>query len=195
MDGTKKLILDTALDMISVRGFDSVSVRDICGKVGIKESSLYYHFTNKRAILDTLVDNFRDMSESMYRSLYDSLGNVASFSPEKMVALTLKYYTDYLNGDEFNKLIHIMHIEQNNSDDIAALYTTMLFEWPTSIFKLCFELLIKSGTFPNISADSLAAIYCSVIYSVYFEQASSRIPVRDAVGILYNRLLFLFSIF
>ena len=46
---TKEKILDVALTLFSQHGFQSVSIRDICKQVSIKESSLYYHFTNKRA--------------------------------------------------------------------------------------------------------------------------------------------------
>ena len=50
-DSTKERILDISLQLFSQYGFSAVSIRDICGQVHIKESSVYYHFTNKRAIL------------------------------------------------------------------------------------------------------------------------------------------------
>lgn len=38
---TKDKIFDTALDLFSKKGYDSVSVRTIASEVGIKESSIY----------------------------------------------------------------------------------------------------------------------------------------------------------
>lgn len=52
---TKEQILEEALKLFSVKGYDAVSVRDILRAVGIKESSLYYHFKNKQDIFDTIV--------------------------------------------------------------------------------------------------------------------------------------------
>lgn len=53
---TKERIIETALDLFSKKGFEAVSVRDISGKIGIKESSLYYHFKNKQEIFEVIVD-------------------------------------------------------------------------------------------------------------------------------------------
>ena len=55
---TKDRILETALSMFSEHGYDPVSIRDICGAVGIKESTVYYHFKNKQDILDSLFIRF-----------------------------------------------------------------------------------------------------------------------------------------
>ena len=57
---TKEKIMDVALHMFSERGYEAVSIRDICGEVGIKESTLYYHFKNKQDILDSLVAKFKN---------------------------------------------------------------------------------------------------------------------------------------
>ena len=50
---TKDRILEIALDLFSKRGFSAVSIRDISSTVGIKESTIYYYFTNKQDIFDT----------------------------------------------------------------------------------------------------------------------------------------------
>lgn len=45
---TKDNIIEQALRLFSAKGFEAVSVRDIARAVGIKESSLYYHFKTSR---------------------------------------------------------------------------------------------------------------------------------------------------
>ena len=52
MNTTKERILDVSLELFSQRGYSAVSIRDICKGVGIKESSVYYHFENKQNIFD-----------------------------------------------------------------------------------------------------------------------------------------------
>ncbi|MBE3554734.1 MAG: TetR/AcrR family transcriptional regulator [Thermicanus sp.] len=51
---TKNKILEIADDFFSRKGYTGVSIRDITGEVGIKESSLYKHFKNKEEILQTI---------------------------------------------------------------------------------------------------------------------------------------------
>lgn len=51
MNDTKQRILDVSLDLFSRSGFSAVSIRDICGQVQIKESSIYYYFKISRLFL------------------------------------------------------------------------------------------------------------------------------------------------
>lgn len=64
---TREMIVETALELFSQRGYDGVSVRDIARAVGIRESSLYNHFENKRAIFDAIVDFCVQQSEVYFR--------------------------------------------------------------------------------------------------------------------------------
>ncbi len=67
---TKAKIMDVALHMFSERGYEAVSIRDICGEVGIKESTLYYHFKNKQDILDSLFIRFEEHVNSLLNVLH-----------------------------------------------------------------------------------------------------------------------------
>ena len=73
MEHTRQKILEVSLALFSVHGFSAVSVRDICKEVGIKESSLYYHFQNKRAILDELLHRFEAIAEEQMARLEQAL--------------------------------------------------------------------------------------------------------------------------
>ncbi|MCI7263965.1 MAG: TetR/AcrR family transcriptional regulator, partial [Clostridiaceae bacterium] len=52
---TKQEILNASLNLFSVQGFEATSISQIADAVGIRKASLYSHFENKQAILDTLV--------------------------------------------------------------------------------------------------------------------------------------------
>jgi AcrR family transcriptional regulator len=51
----REQILDAAAQMFSERGYKETSTREIAEAVGVKQSSLYYHFANKQEILATLL--------------------------------------------------------------------------------------------------------------------------------------------
>ena len=53
---TKDQILEVALDLFSVRGYEATSISQIADAVGLRKASLYSHFANKQDILDTLVE-------------------------------------------------------------------------------------------------------------------------------------------
>ena len=53
----KQKILEAALELFSIQGFEATSVSQIADAVGIRKASLYSHFESKQAILDALVKN------------------------------------------------------------------------------------------------------------------------------------------
>ena len=57
--GTKREILDAALELFSVQGYGATSVSQIADAVGIRKASLYSHFSSKQEILDTLFGALR----------------------------------------------------------------------------------------------------------------------------------------
>ncbi|ADU27217.1 TetR/AcrR family transcriptional regulator [Ethanoligenens harbinense] len=55
---TKQEIFNSALSLFAQKGYDGVSIRDIAKAVGIKESSIYNHYSSKRSILDEICRRF-----------------------------------------------------------------------------------------------------------------------------------------
>lgn len=53
----RSLILDTALDLFSTRGYFSTSVHHIQKQAGVSIGSIYHHFKNKEAIAKALYDD------------------------------------------------------------------------------------------------------------------------------------------
>ena len=52
---TKREILNAALDLFSVHGYEATSTAQIADAVGIRKASLYSHFSSKQEILDELI--------------------------------------------------------------------------------------------------------------------------------------------
>ena len=53
---TKEEILMESLRLFAYSGYSGVTMRDIAEKVGIRQSSLYKHFTGKQEIFDSIVE-------------------------------------------------------------------------------------------------------------------------------------------
>jgi len=49
-------ILDSALNLFSLRGFDAVGVQEVVEAVGLTKPTLYHYFNSKRGLLDTLIE-------------------------------------------------------------------------------------------------------------------------------------------
>lgn len=55
---TRERILGVAEELFADKGFPSTGIDEIAGKVGIAKSVIYYHFRNKQAILDAIIERF-----------------------------------------------------------------------------------------------------------------------------------------
>ena len=56
---TKELIFDAFIELTSALGYETVSMRDIARKVGIKVPSIYNHFEGKHRILEYVYDYYK----------------------------------------------------------------------------------------------------------------------------------------
>lgn len=55
-DDIRSRILDVARELFATDGFDATSVKQIAKRVGLSDAALYYHFKNKREILNAVWD-------------------------------------------------------------------------------------------------------------------------------------------
>jgi TetR/AcrR family transcriptional repressor of nem operon len=66
---TKTEILDSALRLTALKGFDAFSYRDIAKEVAIKTSSIHYYFPTKSDLAIALVDRYTAYVSAMMNEL------------------------------------------------------------------------------------------------------------------------------
>ena len=150
---TRDKIMDVALNMFSERGYEAVSIRDICGEVGIKESTLYYHFKNKKDILDSLIEKFRSHIDGLLShvdEITDKPAQKKGKNADPSLQMVDSYMIDSYLFDPFcNLMLRLMMIEQFHNEEMRALYEKTLFTDPYEIQMNVFRKLAKSGTIPD----------------------------------------------
>jgi AcrR family transcriptional regulator len=56
---TRALLRDSLLELMRERGWDELSVQDVCGRANIGRSTFYLHFPNKEALLRASFEDLR----------------------------------------------------------------------------------------------------------------------------------------
>lgn len=165
MNETKQKILDISLELFSQKGYSAVSIRDICKYVQIKESSIYYHFKNKQAILDDLLYRFEDAATQMMRKLEQSLaepmGQAGGNFYEKVCEC---FFEEYLMDGFCNKMMRLLAIEQFSNEEIRKSYHLWMFDKPLQFQSKVFALLTNIGYIQNADSEYLATKYYAPIY-------------------------------
>ena len=150
---TRDKIMDVALHMFSERGYEAVSIRDICGEVGIKESTLYYHFKNKKDILDSLIEKFREHIDSLLVHVDEITAEPDQKKKKKGDDIGAQMMDSYMMDsylfDPFcNLMLRLMMIEQFHNEELRELYEKTLFTDPYEIQMEVFKRLATVGTIP-----------------------------------------------
>jgi AcrR family transcriptional regulator len=73
----QKEILDAALDLISQKGIQGLTIKNLSGKIGISEPAIYRHYENKTELLLTILGLFKDSSGKIFEDeLQKDLGSI-----------------------------------------------------------------------------------------------------------------------
>jgi len=191
---TKDNILGIALDMFSVKGYNAVSIRDIGKAVGIKESSIYYHFVNKNDILGTLFKQADQLSENLKNVFNSTLAAATDIKEEAFVGAGVAYLGKYLLNEQIYKIIGMLTIEKQTNEEAARIYHDMLFKVPLDHHKNVFKLLMELGYIIPDTQEHLASEYQAIILFVFQKYFSgciitpeSKISARDELKELLIR--------
>ena len=164
---TKSLIKETALDMFAKKGYNNVSIRDICGVVGIKESSLYYHFTNKQAIMDALLVDVNEFIEERRKNFDLEFAKAEEVSVEAMCSVAAGFVKIYLCDPLIYRMISVLTIERMADSRAADAYRRIVFELPLEQQTRVFSEMIKRGFIRENDPAVLASEYYSIIYFAF----------------------------
>ncbi len=155
---TTNKILEEAAALFAHKGFDGVSVHEIASTVGIKESSLYNHFSSKAAILDALLDNFvKDKSTS--RPSEQELNMMLDImQPEEIFKNLLIYFGQHVSPI-FTKTAMIVTNEKYRNQKAAEIYYRYVVKDSVDYYENLIRRMINKGLVKKVDARRFAEQY------------------------------------
>ena len=85
---TKEAILHKSLYLFSQKGYSATSIREIASAVGIKESSIYAHFSGKEDIFRSVIAKY-DFCQAILTNLEELKNNpleVLKYKTEQLIS-------------------------------------------------------------------------------------------------------------
>ena len=145
---TKQEILEAALELFSVQGFEATSIAQIASAVGIRKASLYSHFENKQAILDAIVKEVLEQyaAHSIFARA-DWQRDVGSFPQTsddavKMIQGQVRYI---LHDPAISRARKMLVIEQFQNPELANLQTKQNYSDVLGYFTGLMKRLIRQS--------------------------------------------------
>lgn len=172
-EDTKHKIIENALELFALRGYDAVSVGDIAKSVGIKAPSLYNHFPSKQAIFDAIVEDTARQYEADTGKINIHVQNAAQdisvFTgiTEDVLFEKLRQIFEYsLHNKTVSRFRRMMTIEQFRSPELAELYSERYVERLIAYHSGIFRALIATGEIADGDTEALAMMYVAPVLAL-----------------------------
>ena len=166
---TREEILEAALELFSVNGYEATSISQLADAVGIRKASLYSHFSNKQEILDTVVETvlkgYADHS-IFVRANWDDVeytGDKAGMTADDAAQLVQGQMRYILHDPHISKGRKLLMIEQFRNQELAELQTKQNYTDVLNYFQGMMGFLIREGTLRDADTAIMAAQFASPI--------------------------------
>ncbi|WP_303871089.1 TetR/AcrR family transcriptional regulator [Acetobacterium wieringae] len=182
---TREIILEEALNLFAVKGYQSVTVKEIAHAVGIKDSSLYKHFDSKQAIYDTLLEWMNQKFEetvTFYRLPQGEIESVArEYGRNDLIWLKKAceaVFLFFLKDPQAAKFRRMLTIEQYKSDNAAKTLNSWFFNDAIRFQTDLFKEMIKQGSFRDGPPQIIALQFYGPFYTLLCQY--DQLPEKEA---------------
>lgn len=198
---TKREILNAALDLFSVHGYEATSIAQIADAVGIRKASLYSHFSSKQEILDELIkvtlDGYNKHSVFAKADWSDRTftKNISDITPDTALQMVLGHVNYILHDPQISKSRRMLTIEQFQNTTLKALQTKQNYTDVMRYFTGLMSFLIERGKLKNNNPEIMAAQFCLPI-SVWINLCD-REPEREneITGLIERHIRLFFNLY
>ena len=156
---TKDKIFDTALDLFTKKGYDSVSVRTIASEVGIKESSIYNHYSSKKDILMSILNYFEEyfkgdpLDDENIRKLLEE-------NPEEFYHQGSEMFKQQIFEEKILKIMKLIFVQMYQIDEVKEFFLREILGGSTDFWSDVFEILIQKNVIgSDCNPNKLAEMY------------------------------------
>lgn len=156
---TKDKIFDTALDLFSKKGYDSVSVRTIASEVGIKESSIYNHYSSKKDILMSILNYFEEYFKG--NPLDDeNIRKLLEENPEEFYHQGSEMFKQQIFEEKILKIMKLIFVQMYQIDEVKEFFLREILGRSTDFWSDVFEILIQKNVIgSDCNPNKLAEMY------------------------------------
>ena len=170
MKPTEEKIFKTAIELFSQKGFNGVSIREIARAVGIKESSIYNHYTNKDKILETIFTYYKNQMNKTSVSEEDLDKKIQSVSFEQFWTKGLVNFQKATEDPLLEKINNIILLEMFRDERARDIALEELFNRQQKVVSKIFTKMQKNGIITkDFDPEVLALEYTYSLLGLRFE--------------------------
>lgn len=198
---TKQTILEAALELFSVQGYEATSISQIADAVGIRKASLYSHFGSKQELLEALVQEI--LAQYTAHSLFAQADwddpaytkDKQDISSDRVWQAILRHIHYILHDPQISRARKLLTVEQFQNPTLSALLTKQNYTDVMHYFTGLVRFLMRRGRLADADPEILAAQLCLPI-SVWIGLCD-REPEREkeAMGLIERHIRQFFQVY
>ena len=141
------------------RGYDSVSVRTIASEVGIKESSIYNHYSSKKDILMSILNYFEEYFKG--NPLDDeNIRKLLEENPEEFYHQGSEMFKQQIFEEKILKIMKLIFVQMYQIDEVKEFFLREILGGSTDFWSDVFEILIQKNVIgSDCNPNKLAEMY------------------------------------
>lgn len=191
MNHTKERILEKALELFSVKGFQAVSTREIAEAVGVQKGALYNHFKNKQDIFDQIIYYVEDYTKKMNVALSfptmdesNSVVQLQQLSKNDLIELSCNMFETYIKDTTIMRFRRMYMIEQYTNDEIRKRYQNYFIDSMIDRITYMNQQLMNAGIYKKSDPRTLAIWYFSASFLLINRYDDENIDLEQVLTIL-----------
>lgn len=136
----KEKIFNVSIELFSKYGYDGVSIRQIAKEVGIRESSIYNHYSSKESIMDSILEYYIDQMMSQDIPLAEASTNL-DVGFDHFYQAGLNAFAGQLKIDRMSKITRIILIESYHNEKIRHFLKKSILDEAINGWVVLFDLM------------------------------------------------------
>jgi AcrR family transcriptional regulator len=193
---TSRKILQVSAALFAYEGYDSVSVRKIASAAGIKESSIYNHFSSKAAILEALFTAFSNNASKVWPEDEEIEKMIGFMKPDEIFKYILFKVSQFIDSAIANT-VRIVLTERFRNEQAAALYYRTLINEPVDFYTTLIEKMIDKEIVKPVNARIMAQQYNHICVSLtmeYFMAQNGIGSVEEVINRMLGNVMFFYEL-
>ena len=143
-ENSKQKILNSATKLFANKGFDAVSVREICKDAGVNLCMISYYFGGKKELYKAIIDNLIE-KQTQYANTFLDLSiepkTLAKQEQIDLLLLILDKFVDFFYSNISSDLILLLLKEQQNPENN---FNSPVFNYLRKVISAVFNLEVNS---------------------------------------------------
>ncbi len=174
---TRKVILENALKLFSIKGYHGTSISDIAKAAGISKGLAYNYFESKQKLVEALFEQMLQIGQE-FEEILDS-----SVDPYKKIEILIEFSFKYIEENEEFWRLYISFVLQ---PEIIEQGKKVSNEFNSGILKK-FEKILKQAGLKNpaIEARILGALFDGVGLDYFIDK--SNFPLQKIKKLILKR--------